>query len=153
MAAARHDLEDAGRQACVGESVAHPLRSERRLLIRLENDGVAGEECRDGVTRRQSQRVVPGSDDSHHSPGEASNARTGGNGYRAAHASFGQQTFRVEGVVAGHRQHIEHFFHRIATGLASLPLQQIQNLLPSACDDVMETGNDGGSLTNARRLP
>ena len=62
LAAAGGDVENALREAAVGEHLGHQQRGERRDLRRLQDHGVAGGERRDAVAERVRQRVVPGAD-------------------------------------------------------------------------------------------
>ena len=67
-AVARHDVEHAGREDLgLGDQLREPEQRERRVLGRLDHDGVPGGERGSDLPGRHVQRVVPGGDQ----PGDA----------------------------------------------------------------------------------
>ena len=63
LADAGQEREHAGRQARLEEDLDQPRRDARRLLRRLEHDGVAGHERRRHHAGRDREREVPRRDD------------------------------------------------------------------------------------------
>ena len=61
-AVGRDDVDRAGGEADLGRELGDPQHAERRLRVRLEDDGATGRERRRELPDRHEQRVVPGDD-------------------------------------------------------------------------------------------
>ena len=63
FARARDEMQHVFRRACAPKNLAHRARDRRRLLCRLDDDGVARHECSNGHAAANRKREVPRSDD------------------------------------------------------------------------------------------
>ena len=76
-AIAGHEVDDAGRQAGVGQRLHEVDGRERRLLGRLQHHGVAADQGREDLPGRHGDREVPGGDQAAHArPAGGSTSRT-----------------------------------------------------------------------------
>jgi hypothetical protein len=67
------DVDHPGRHARLDEQAGHEQGRERRQLVRLQDDSVAGNHCRRHLARNKRRRIVPGDDADNHADWNALN--------------------------------------------------------------------------------
>ena len=146
------DVQDARGKAGLGED----LRPEqpagpRRLLRRLEHDGVAERERRGDRARREDQRRVPGRD----RPDDADRAAQPHR--ERPRVSEGMispdRAVRDRGRLTEQARHEAHLEHAEAEAAARLAREQRDDLLPPALEDVGRLQEDALPLGGRRLRP
>ncbi len=114
------------RQPGLLQQLDRQQRDERGLGVRLDDDGVAREQRRDGVRDGQRQRVVPGADDPDDTLRVGVLHHAGQPGQRAAPGLRLEEAGGVVGVVPARHGDVEELLEGPRAGLAGLGLDEVE---------------------------
>ncbi len=142
-------LEYAVRQARFLQRLCETLGAQRRLRRMLENDSVAGHQCRHDAVHRDEIRIVPGGDRQHDAERLAANEarevffRTG--------VDVGERCRRDRDHVTRAFERAAHFVGRVAARPAHLPRQLVRDLVALRFERVAEAVEDAVHVRRWRR--
>ncbi len=151
LAEAVHDLHDVVRQARVVEQVDEPLREQRRVLRRLQHDGVATDQRGTELPRGDRDREVPRRDRADHTDRHA----------QAEHRLVAQlrrgrlaeQPPALAAHVVGHVDRLLHVAAGLGLHLPHLARHQLRELGLRALELLREAEQDVAALRRGHEAP
>ena len=150
---ARDDLQHPVGHPGVVQDLGTEEGRERGLRVGAQDNRVAGEQGRDGVTDRQGEGVVPRADDADHAIGLAH--RLGlGEQWVGPPDAFGRQVGGPRAtVVARDQGDVGDLLEGLQAGLARLQLHEVQELDLPVQDKVVDAQDDRGPLRDRQPRP
>ncbi len=145
--------EEVARQTRLVEQFDAGERAVRRLAVRLEDNGVTGEQRGDGVGHGQRHRVVPRRDDADYALGLVADDGLRQTREHAGDATRTQQLRSHTCVVPRRHRDVEDFFLSCGTRLSGLGLSHVHEGVAVLEDEIAVAVEDGSAVEDGALGP